>query len=268
MIKLSRSVALALSLGVAVTMSSKMVLADNVNPIESPAWEDVRDAFFGENQVTFDDGVTIMMADVIENSHDVPVALKLSPELENVKEIMLLVENNPIQHVARLIPHRPLSQVGLKIRLERSTPVRAAALTDDGTWHVASKWVKVLTPGGCSVPAERELEANELDKTGQIAMRRFERSGSGARLKFRIIHPMDTGFAAHPDGEEIPAYYLEDITVADGDGPVVDVITQAAMAADPIITIDVPGLKQSLRIEARDSKGLEFEASKNDASSM
>lgn len=261
-------VAMALVVTALVVMTGRPVAAEAVNPVESAAWADVREAFFGDSPVRFDDAVTILMADVIENSHDVPIALKLSPDLDDVREVVLIAENNPIQHVARIIPHRPLSQIGLKMRLELSTPIRAAALTGDGVWHVASKWVKVLTPGGCSVPAPRDVEAKEIDRTGEIAMRTFDRPEAETRLKFRIIHPMETGFAVKPDGETIPAYYLEDITIADGEGPVVEVVTQAAMAADPIITLDVPTLKQSLRIHARDSKGLEFEAQKDDPSDM
>ena len=76
----------------------------------------------------------------------------------------------------------------------------------------------------------------------------------------RIIHPMETGFAFTPEGDEIPAYFVERIELADADGPIADLVTNAAVAPDPIFTIDTAGLNQSLQINARDSEGLQFES--------
>jgi sulfur-oxidizing protein SoxY len=229
------------------------------DPLDSPVWESIRDDFLPGGEIIFDDRVDLVMPTDIENSTDVPLAIRIDPDVGDVVEIVVIAENNPIQTVARLMPHRPLRSIGLKIRLETSTPVRVAVLTDDNVWHVGSEWANVLTPGGCSAPIVFS-EAGEGSRLGEIAMKTFEREDGGNRLKFRIVHPMETGFAFTPEGEEIPAYYVERIEISDEAGKVVDVITHAAMAPDPIITLDVPELRQSLRISARDSEGLEFEA--------
>ena len=34
----------------------------------------------------------------------------------------------------------------------------------------------------------------------------------------------------------------------------------AAMSADPVVLMDMPGRRQNVRVPARDTKGLEFEA--------
>jgi sulfur-oxidizing protein SoxY len=233
--------------------------ATTIDPLASPGWEAVHEIFFAGSEVVFDEGVAIAMPTDIEDSSDVPIAVHLAPELGPLEEILVIAENNPIQNIARLIPHRPLLSVGLKIRLETSSAVRVAALAANGTWHVGSIWAEVLTPGGCSTPLKGSTAALGA-RIGEIAFRTYQRANGTDRLKLRIIHPMDTGFAQLPDGEPIPAYYVESVTISDEAGPVLDMETWAAMASDPVITIDVPELRQTLRIEARDSEGLEFEA--------
>jgi len=229
------------------------------DPLASPVWDEVRAEFLPGEAVRFDEAVSLVMPADIENSSDVPLAIRLDAALGQPREIIVIAENNPIRNVVRLFPHRPISAIGLKIRLEMSTPVRAAALDADGVWHVGSAWANVLTPGGCSAPitvSSAELGA----RVGEIAVTTFGRPDGVERLKFRIIHPMETGFAFTPEGAEIPAYFVEQVAVSDGAGPVADMMTWAAMAPDPIFTLDVPELGQSLRIDARDSHGLAFEA--------
>lgn len=245
--------------GLALLMAAPGAGAVVVDPLATPAWDDVQDEFFGADPLVFDDTVALSMPAEVENGFDVPLAVHLSPALGQVRELIVIAENNPIRHVARVIPHRLLKSVGLKIRLETSSAVRAAALTDDGIWHVASTWVSVLTPGGCSAPPP--LDAAALSsRVGEIAVRTFDREDGASRLKFRIIHPMDTGFAMTPAGDTIPAWFVETIEVTDEHGVVLELITRAAMAPDPIFTVDLPDLRPSLRIDARDSEGLRFEA--------
>lgn len=251
------AVLLAVLLAVGITPAA---LADGAaDPFESPLWQTMHQDFLYGDEAVFDDLVGVVMPVDIENSTDVPVAIRLSPELGEVTEVALIAENNPIPLVARLYPHRPINLFGIKIRLEMSTPVRAAARTADGVWHVGSEWANVLTPGGCSAPIEFSV-AGMGARVGEISFRTYERDDGTDRLKMRIIHPMETGFAFTPEGDEIPAYYIERIELADDSGPIADLVTNAAVAPDPIFTIDVAGLEQSLQIDARDSEGLEFES--------
>ncbi len=237
---------------------TQMAAAGSIDPNDSPLWQTMHQDFLYGDEAVFDDLVTVVMPVDIENSTDVPVAIRLSPDLGEVEEVALIAENNPIPLVARMYPHRQINMFGIKIRLEMSTPVRAAARTADGVWHVGSEWANVLTPGGCSAPIEFS-EAGAGARLGEISFRTYARDDGTDRLKMRIIHPMETGFAFTPEGDEIPAYFVERIELADENGPIADLVTNAAVAPDPIFTIDTAGLNQSLQINARDSEGLQFE---------
>ncbi len=228
--------------------------AGSTDPLNSALWPDLAAEYLG-GDVVFDNSLRLMMPDTVENAHEVPVMVKFSADLGQVTEFVVIAENNPIQVAARMFPRRPIDAIGLNIRLEQTTPVRVAARDEAGVWHVDSMMVNVLSPGGCSTPGA----GGQLANIGAVAMKEFDRVG-GSRLKVKINHPMDTGFAATEAGEPIPAYYIEWLTIADEAGPIMDLETWAAMSADPVVIMDMPGRRQNVRVTARDTKGLEFEA--------
>jgi sulfur-oxidizing protein SoxY len=233
--------------------------AQAVDPLGSPNWVDLKESYLGEGSVEFDSRITLLMPPEIENSHQVPLTVVIPRTLGHIREVVILAENNPIQQVLRLYLHRPVHSLSLMIRLENSTPVRAAALLADGTWLVGSKLANVLTPGGCSAPGGN-AGGDGITEVGQIAFKKFENGGiyKNDRLKFRIKHPMDTGLVTNAAGESVPAYYIDRISIHDQSGLLLEFDTQAAMSADPIITIDVPELQQNIRVTASDSMGSEF----------
>ena len=228
--------------------------AGSADPLQSALWPELA-AELLSGDVVFDKSLRVMMPDTVENAHEVPVMVKFSTDLGQVTEFVVIAENNPIQVAARMFPRRPIEAIGLNIRLEQTTPVRVAARDEAGVWHVDSMMVNVLSPGGCSTPST----GDQLAELGAVAMKEFDRVG-GSRLKIKINHPMDTGFAATEAGEPIPAYYIEWLTIEDEAGPIMDLDTWAAMSADPVVIMDMPGRRQNVRVSARDTKGLEFEA--------
>lgn len=248
-----------LAIGLTALLWMTAAEAQQADPMKSDMWETIRAEHLDDGAVVFDDSIRLMMPERVETAFSVPMVAKFVGDLDDVEEFVVIVDNNPIQGVVRMTPYRSIESVGLDMRLERSTPVRAAARTADGVWHVASTFVTVMTQGGCSSP-NPEVGESEL---GAIAAKTFDRIGGASRLKFRINHPMDTGFATQADGTPIPAYYIESMTIADESGPIADLHTSAAMASDPTIILDLPERRQSVRIDARDSEGLQFEFSSN-----
>ncbi len=230
--------------------------AESDENLETAAWAALQSEVLGGGPVVYDKAVKVRMPRVVWEPHSVPVTINLSEMPGKVSKVVLFAENNPIQTAAQIMPRRPIEAVGLNIRLEQTTPVRVAALADDGVWHVTNVDVVVMFPGGCSKP---QIDVAE-DDVGLIAMKRFDQENGGQRLKLKINHPMDTGFATDEDGLLVPAYYLKTVTVADQAGPVADLITSAALASDPSFVFDLADIQQSVRVTARDSRGLAFEA--------
>jgi sulfur-oxidizing protein SoxY len=247
-----------LAIAVMLSLSTTTARAGDSDPLQSAAWEDLRAQYLGDGPVVHDYMVRLIMPLTVEDAFSVPVVVKLSDLIEPIAEIVVIAENNPIQAAVQVFPHRPMRAVGMNIRLEQSTPVRAAAKDANGVWHVASVEVEVKNPGGCSAPPGL-LADGEADPLGSIAMKRFKRPDRATRLKIGITHPMHTGFAPDEAGEIIPAYYVDTVKVEDDDGPIADLVTWAALSSDPNFFFDLPESRQSVRVTASDTMGLAFE---------
>lgn len=244
---------MAVATAVALAFSAQTASAD---PLGSAIWPDIVEAHLGAGEVVYDDAVKVTMPRVIWEPWSVPVQIKFAEELGPVNEIFLFAENNPIQTAVQILPQRAVRAVGMNIRLERTTPVRAAARGADGVWHVANVEVTVIGAGGCSTPNVGVAEG----EVGVVATRQFDQDDGGSRVKVMITHPMDTGFVEDTNGNAIPAYYIDSITVADERGPIAELVTYAALASDPAFTFDMPDRRQSVRVTARDTLGLAFES--------
>ena len=231
-----------------------------LNPNNSDIWSELQDNLLGKDiNVLFVDDIKLIMQDYIEEAHKVPLIVTLPKRLHNFKNFILIIENNPIQQAMSIKPYRSIEALGMNIRLEDDSPVRAAVLGDNGIWYIGSKMAFVASAGGCSTPAcDPSVEVCETGTIGKIAIKQYEREAGAERIKLKITHPMETGFVTDLQGEIIPEYFVKNIHVDDNEGPIADITTFAALSSDPIILLDLPKKGQSVRIHVKDSLGLEF----------
>ncbi len=247
--------------GLAFLMSCTVLLmaaaapqAGDYDPMRSAWWADMQRELLGDGPVKYDYQVRLIIPRTVEDAFSVPLVVELSDRIQPAEEVVIVAENNPIQTAARLFPRRTLRSVGMNVRLERTTPVRAAARDAQGVWHVASVRVEVQNPGGCTAAGGGSAEK----PLGTIAMKRYRRPHRTTRLKVRITHPMDTGLVADAQGEVIPAYFVETVALGDTSGPIADLVTSAALSANPNFYFDLPDRLQTVRVTASDSRGLTF----------
>ena len=231
-----------------------------LDPQNSDMWDYLQISLLGENsKVSFVEDVKVIMQDHVEEPHEVPLIVKLPNRLHNFQKLILIIENNPIQQVIALTPFKPIEALGMNVRLEDDSPVRAAILDNYGVWNIGSKMVFVSSPGGCSSPScDPTVEVCEQGVVGKIAVKQYVREGDAERIKLKITHPMETGFVTNLDGDLIPEYYVNRIHVDDINGPIADIATYAALSSDPVILLDLPEKGQSIRVHVKDSQGLEF----------
>ena len=232
-----------------------------LDPTLSANWSQVREEYSITGKVIFDDNIKVIMQDFVEAPHEVSLVVKIPDYLRSIQEFVLLIENNPIQEAIRIYPHRPIEAVGMNVRLEDDSPVRAALKDSSGIWHVGSKMVFVKSPGGCSLPScDPETQTCETAELGKILISQFNREAGAWRVKTKITHPMDTGFVIGHDGDVVPSYYIDRINFSDENGTIAEMETYAALSSNPVIMLDLPTRGQNIRINVRDIKGLQFEA--------
>lgn len=221
------------------------------DPLASSRWEDMRRVFFADATVVFDERVQVSAPATAENPLDVPVLVDAS-RLRGVEEVVVFADFNPILKVLDFRPGAARASLGFRLKLQQSSPVRAAARTADGRWHVGGTWVNT-TGGGCTLPSTGSASPEWQERLNEVSARLWPRIDGGERLRLRIIHPMDTGLA---DG--VPVFHIERLSLQGADGrTLIDIHPAEPVAENPVFTIDLPpGLAPgALALHGRDNNG-------------
>lgn len=180
------------------------------DPLASPQWPAMQQRFFRDAAVVFDDLVEVTLPPAAEDSMQVPVSARVRSGTA-VDMLIAFIDFNPIPKVLEYRPLDAEPYLGFRVRVQQATPIRVAARTADGVWHVGGAWVDAAG-GGCTLPAANAAKVREED-IGHVAARRWPLDGIGSRVKLRIAHPNDTGLISGT-----PAFFVEalDFTAADG----------------------------------------------------
>lgn len=221
------------------------------DPFRSGMWESVAERYFPGEKVVFDQRVKVMAPANAENQFVVPVTVDASA-LQAVEEIVVVADLNPIQHALTFRPHAAEPFIGLRIKVEQTTPVRAGVRTADGVWHIGAVVVEAAG-GGCSAPAAAHSNANWMATLGETRAMAGRDADGFTRLRFRMRHPMDTGLA---DG--IPAFYLSRLEVASSQGTEVATIDSfEPVSENPTFTLkaQLDPDDQGFAVNGRDTEG-------------
>ncbi|MEQ1653949.1 MAG: quinoprotein dehydrogenase-associated SoxYZ-like carrier [Hyphomicrobium sp.] len=230
------------------------IAANADDPLASPVWKDLARKTFGDAAVVFDDRIKVTVPAVVENQAQVPISAD-ARALPNVERLVILTDLNPIQHVLTLTPVASKAEafVSFRMKVEQATPVRAAALTSDGVWHVGGVFLEAAG-GGCSSPAMARGDADWTASLGNAQGRIWRNADGTARLRLRVRHPMDTGLAK----DNTPAFFIEkfDIKGASGD-PLASVEMFEPVSEDPTLTLSVKpaAADANVTIDGRDNNG-------------
>lgn len=208
------------------------IAADKIiDPLDSPNWNLMHSVMLNDEQVVFDDKVQVITPDFAEDPMNVPVSVNVK-DLENIEEIVVFADLNPIQKVLTFQPIHIKPYLSFRIKVEQSTPVRAAVKTSDGVWHMGGRWLEA-TGGGCTAPSSGRVAGNWHETLMNVSSRSWLNDELG-RIRFRIMHPMDTGLASG-----IPEFYLEQFDVVDATGSLLaKVMTYQPISENPVFTLD------------------------------
>lgn len=181
------------------------------DPYKSHPWPDMRREFLGKGaRVTFDARVVVQGPSFAEDPMNVPISVRVDPVLGPVRRIVVLVDRNPIRQVLSYEPAEALASIAFRFKLEQASPVRAAAQTRDGRWHVGGAWVD-SAGGGCTASGATRKDGSWSRTLGEVSGRLFTPAPGETRLRLKVMHPMDTGLVSG-----IPAFYVNRLSVRDG----------------------------------------------------
>lgn len=222
------------------------------DPLKSVMWKHMYEKHFAGQTVVFDDRVRVEAPKSAEDQAEIPVTVDASA-LPGVREIVVITDLNPIEKVLSYQPLRAKPYISFRFKAEQGTPVRAAALTEDGVWHLGGVYVDAAG-GGCTAPALAHGKPDWVSRLAEVRAKIWRKPGqSSAKLRLRIQHPMDTGLA---DG--IPAFYVEALEVQGRDGATLGKIKiYEPVSENPVLTLK-PQLEPAddkVIVKGRDTDG-------------
>lgn len=222
------------------------------DPLNSGKWADLVQKLLPDAPVVLDPRVKVSVPPVVENQAQVPVVAD-ARAIPGVRQLVVFADYNPIEHVLTLHPGKAEPFVAFRMKVEQGTPVRAAALADDGKWHVGAVFLDAAG-GGCSAPALARSDQDWSVTVGRAQGRLWRQADGSARIRVRVRHPMDTGLAK----DNTPAYFIERMTVRGSHGEVLAGLeTFEPLAEDPTMTLIVrPAAGETaIDVESRDNNG-------------
>lgn len=221
------------------------------DPLGSGMWQSIAERYLPGGRIVFDDRVRLMVPEAAEDQFFVPVTVDAGA-LGRVEEIVVVADLNPIQRALSFRPGAAEPYVGLRIKVEQTTPIRAAARTPDGVWHVASSMIEAAG-GGCSAPAQAHANADGMATLGKTRAKVTRGQGDEARITLRMRHPMDTGLA---DG--VPVFYLHALDIrTQGGQAVASLEAYEPVSENPTFTFKarLEGGETALAVSGRDTEG-------------
>lgn len=219
------------------------------DPFASGQWPVMVGDYLQGARVVMDERVRVTGPRFAEDAMNVPITVDASGVGE-VAEVIVLVDRNPIRKVLQFYPGWASPVLSFRFKLQQSSAVRAAARTRDGVWHVGGAWVEA-TGGGCTVPGASRSSGSWVDTLNQVQGRFYPR-GAGARLRLRVMHPMDTGLVSG-----IPAFYIDELSLADRSGTeYLRLLTFEPVSENPIFSFDLAAVPPGgLTVRGRDNNG-------------
>jgi sulfur-oxidizing protein SoxY len=249
----------AAAVAVPLLAADAATAAPPADPLASPMWQTLAERFFAGAPVVHDARVKISVPPVLENQAQVPVTVD-ARAVADIDRIVVFADLNPIQHVLTYHPRRANAFLAFRMKLEQASPIRAAALTRDGVWHVGSLFLDAAG-GGCTSSAMARLDDDWSASVGNAQGRMWPQADGSQRLRLRVRHPMDTGLAK----DNTPAYYIEHMTVSAGfdaastsaGDPLAEVDLYEPVGEDPTLTVElkVPAGAPAVVTEGRDNNG-------------
>jgi sulfur-oxidizing protein SoxY len=241
-------------------------LADETDPARAERWDDLKHAVFGDRPVTDASGIIALAAPTRAlDAATVPLTVTLpqgaGEGASRVTAIWLMVDDNPSPLVGtfRFGPAGDPTVLKTRVRVDQYTLIHAVAETQDGRLFSTVSYVKAA--GGCSAPSSKDAEAAAV-RIGQMRLRvdAAPADGGPEMAHLLVSHPNYNGMQVDQLKHTfIPARYIQDIEVHDGDDLALSVQADISLSEDPEITFGLrPSAAGKLRVDMTDSTTAAF----------
>jgi len=241
-----------------ICAGSSIAAAQTPSP-STGAWEFLQKQFYGQRDIGVVDEafMSLEAPAATPDPAATPLTLRFgAAAIGRIKQVRVVIDNNPSPLVSTFdfAADARVVELGLRVRVDRFTSVRAIAETVDGQLEMRSRWVNAS--GGCSAPSAASAP-------GQLGEMRLRPSSDSKSLLLSIRHPNNSGFQIDPvSGDAIPPHYVKHIRFVVGGHTLLDADTGISLSENPSVLIaSDQSVPMPVTVEVTDSKEAHFHRS-------
>ncbi len=231
---------------------------------DADPWPELQRLFFGGRPIVEDPAMVRFEAPArAEDAALVPMSFSAKPppgDPRRVIRLTLVIDENPVPLAAVFTfgDKTGDTRISTRVRVNSYTNVRVVAELDDGSLHMATRYVKAA--GGCSAPMVKSME-EALATLGQMKFRILPPTAEApGEALIMIRHPNNSGLQMDQMTRlYTPARYIEKLAVHQGDELVFAMEGGISIAEDPNFRFTFkPNGAKEFRVEAQDTTGKTF----------
>ncbi|HEY7643587.1 MAG TPA: quinoprotein dehydrogenase-associated SoxYZ-like carrier [Hyphomicrobiales bacterium] len=225
---------------VAVTLAASLLAMTASAGAEENLWPTLKQVTFGDRAIEEDGKVVLDAPLTAEDASLVPLTVRVPPEVKGkLKSLTLVIDKNPNPVVAKF-EFGPAAgtngerSMSTRVRVDNFSHVRAILETEDGTLHMATKFVQAA--GGCAAMNAKDPDKENAD-LGKMLVKVYPPALSTAPLfegQVMLKHPNSNGMQLDIDTRGyIPARFIKEMTVRRGNELVFRMESTFSISANP-----------------------------------
>jgi sulfur-oxidizing protein SoxY len=191
---------------------------------DEDVWPTLKSQAFGDRAIAANDGMVVLeIPGTAEDAALVPLTVRVPPSVkQNLKSLTLFIDKNPDPKVATL-QFGPAAGNGgersfsTRVRVDNFSYVRAVLETEDGTLHMASKFVAAA--GGCGAMQAKDPDTETVD-LGKMIVKTFPPALDSSPIWSALVmikHPNSNGMQLDINtANVIPARFVKEVVVERG----------------------------------------------------
>jgi len=252
----------------AATLALLLLLSPAAKADED-VWPNLKQQAFGDRAIAAEDGMVVLeIPGTAEDAALVPLTVRVPPSVrQNLKSLTLFIDKNPDPKVATLNFGPAAGNGGersfsTRVRIDNFSYVRAVLETEDGTLHMASKFVAAA--GGCAAMQAKDPDSETVD-LGKMIVRTFPPALESSPIwsaQVMIKHPNSNGMQLDINTANfIPARYVRAMTVKRGGQLVFEMQSTFSLSTNPNFRFTFGrGADNNLDVAITDTDGARFAA--------
>ena len=221
-------------------LSGLLLLAPAAKADED-VWPTLKQQTFGARPIAAEDGLVVLeIPGTAEDAALVPLTVRVPPAVkQNLKSLTLFIDKNPDPRVATLTFGPAAGNGGARsfstrVRIDNFSYVRAVLETEDGTLHMASKFVAAA--GGCGAMQAKDPDSETVD-LGKMIVKTFPPALESNPLWSGLVmikHPNSNGMQLDINtANVIPARFVNEVVVKRGGELVFDMQSTFSISTNP-----------------------------------